>query len=211
MATSYCSLWSRSTWSLAARIQRVTGREGKKRRQEKGISLGAFLLPQICSFGSKRTETLFVSSQSIRILPCDFPRPQFPVIAPTARGKQKVHTTSSWGAQGSARMTAQCFTMASRPFLSSATSFTTLSKSAWFSVALSHSLSPSCSYIQEEIQLAATSSFFQLAYFLSKNSLRPWCCPSSCFFLRITFNSFLTRTLPCSIYCFSINTPSRTM
>lgn len=58
MATSYCSLWSRSTWSLAARIQWVTGREGKKRRQEKGISLGAFLLPQICSFGSKRTENI---------------------------------------------------------------------------------------------------------------------------------------------------------
>lgn len=57
MVTSYCSLWSPSTSSLAARIQWVTGREGK-RRPEKGISLGAFLLPQICSFGSKRTENI---------------------------------------------------------------------------------------------------------------------------------------------------------
>lgn len=66
MAISFCSLWSCDsacfTCSLAARIQWITGREGKKRRQEKGNSLGIFLLclllPQICSFGTKRTENI---------------------------------------------------------------------------------------------------------------------------------------------------------
>lgn len=72
MAISFCSLWSCDsacfTCSLAARIQRITGREGKKRRQEKGNSLGifllCFLLPQICSFGTKRTENIYLYSCS---------------------------------------------------------------------------------------------------------------------------------------------------
>lgn len=135
--------------------------EEKKTGERNQPVLSSFL--RFAALEAKEQKTLFVSSQSTWILPCDFPRPQFPVIAPTVRGKQKVHTASSWGAQGSARMTAQCFTMASRLFLYSATSLTALSKSACFSVALSHSLSPSRSHIQEEIQLAATSSFFRLA------------------------------------------------
>lgn len=80
------------------------------------------------------------------------------MIAPTGRGKQKVHTAPSGGAQGSAKMTAKCFAMALRLFLYSATSLTALSKSAWVSVALSHHLRSSSSYIQE-VQVAATSSF----------------------------------------------------
>lgn len=77
---------------------------------------------------------------------------QLSVTAPTVRGKQKVHTAPSWGAQGSARMTAECFTMALRLFLCY------ISESAWFSVAISHTLSSSCSYIQE-VQIATTLSF----------------------------------------------------
>lgn len=37
---------------------------------------------------------------------------------------------------------------------------------------------------------AATSSFFRLAWFLSKNSLRPWCCSSSCFSWELPLTPF---------------------
>lgn len=109
MAISYFSLWSCDsacfTCSLAAKIQWITGGEGNK-REERGISFGifllCFLLPQFCSFGTRRTENIIwipAVNTDPSLWLSETRVPTHPVT-----GKQKVHAASSQGACNSLKI-----------------------------------------------------------------------------------------------------------
>jgi len=88
MAISPFFLWNCDsacfTLSLAAGIQWITGKEGKKRREEKGtafvFSSSASSFLSYAALEIKEQKTLFVFLPSTLFLPCDFPRPQFPLL-----------------------------------------------------------------------------------------------------------------------------------
>lgn len=203
MGTSHCSLWSPSSAGYREE-QGERGREGH-RRKESALVLPSFL--RFAALEAKGQKILFVTSQPAQILPWDFPRAQFPVVAPAGRGKQKVQSAPPGqprvqGAGQQCLQWPQGFSSPLPPPSQPSPRALWLPAIVW---ALHLRSTTCCNLILLSIPPEA------LACFLSKNPLRPWCCPSSCFFLRFTINSFLTRTSPCSSYCLSITSPSRFM